>query len=143
MAAAPYATAVEYAERTAQHLSDTQHVQVTSLLAEASALMRANAGDLDGRIAAGLVERVVAEGVCVRIVHRYLANPTGVSSMTTGPFGQSWSNQQAARAGLYLTADDLAALVPAESGVGAVSVGTIRVGLPTRPADRDQMRWRT
>lgn len=140
--AAVYASAAEYAERTgAVALSEAQHVQVTALLAEASALMRAAAVDLDDRLAAGTLERIVVAGVCVRVVHRYLANPTGASQLTSGPFSSSWSAESAR--GLWLTTDDVAALVPA-APVGTVSgVGTIRVALPVRPGRGEPRRWWT
>lgn len=146
MPAEPFAGPAEYAERTGQALSDIQHVQVATLLAEASAIMRAQIGDLDERVAAGTVDRVIAAGVCVRMVQRHLANPHAASSRsaTTGPFSEaeSWSNQQASRTGLYLTDDDRAALGATTAVVGARGpAGSIRVGLPTAPRNPEAVTW--
>lgn len=147
MAATPFAEAAAYMIRTGQQLTANETVRVATWLADASAIMRAQVVDLDANIESGLVAPVVAEGVCVRMVERYLTNPTGASSKseTSGPFSESLSwTQQGGRMGLYLTAEELVALSPVDPTSGPGSVGTVRVGLPIRPRDRSGRRaWRT
>lgn len=128
----PFANSQEYAARTNQPLSEQQQLQVSALLGDASALMRKHAPGLDARVTAGAVERALVVGTCVRVVERYLANPSLAAQVTVGPFSRAWAAANAR--GLFLTADELADLGPTLSAGRAAGVGTIRLGLAVGPA---------
>lgn len=134
----PFADSDDYATRTGQVLSDGQIAQVTALLEESSELIREHAAGLDARMAAGSPAVTLVTGVCVRVVQRYLANPTQASQLVKGPFSVAYAAANAR--GLYLTEDDLSGLLPA--GKAAAGVGTIRVGLPVGTVgQRRRRRW--
>lgn len=136
---AAFANTEDYAARTGQTLTDAQITQVALLLEEASALMRGSSTDLDARMAAGQPAATLVTGICVRIVMRYLANPTQASQLTTGPFSRAYAAVNAR--GLYLTADDLADLAPPVQAGVARGVGTVRVGLPVGTVGQRRFRW--
>lgn len=138
MAPDPLATYQEYELRTARTLSAAERVQVTALLGDASALIRSASADLDARIAAGTLDAGLVTGIAVRVVQRFLSNPTGASQVTSGPFSRAYAASNTR--GLFLTDEDLAALTPPVVN-GARGVGTIRVGLPVGVAREPRPRW--
>lgn len=128
----PYATHEDYTQLTLEPLEATEEQdQVDALLAQASALMRIKVPGLDGRILAGTFDVVLAVGICVQVVQRYLDNPTRAAQSGTGPFTKSWASANAR--GLWLTDDELDTLAPPPP-VGRVrGVGTIRLNTPVTP----------
>lgn len=105
------------------------------LLVKAEALLRQQLPNLDSRIGSadpvyGL-DVVVVRQVIASIVKRYLANPSGASSHTTGPFSVSFVDRFEGKDGsaglkgtLFVTASDLSVLKPRQSGA---AIGSIRV----------------
>lgn len=136
----PFADSDDYATRTGQVLSDAQIAQVTALLEESSELIREHAAGLDARMAAGSPPATLVTGVCVRVVQRYLANPTQASQLVKGPFSVAYAAANAR--GLYLTEDDLVGLIPPLATGKVRGVGTFRVGLPVSPSRHGRYgRW--
>lgn len=121
----PFADVDDYQTRTGQALSTAEQEQVTTLLGEASALIRLYAPGIDDRITAGVPDATLVAGLCVRMVSRYLANPVQAAALTTGPFTTSWA--AANSRGLWLSADELAILNPPVLRTTPRGVGTIRV----------------
>lgn len=122
----PFATPDDYTARTGQTLDSSERVQVTTLLEEASELIREHSPGIDARITAENLAPTLATGICVRVVQRYMANPTQAAARTTGPFTVSWSG--ANTRGLWITEDELATLNgPATASTTARGVGSVRL----------------
>ncbi len=123
-------------------LSDAEAIdpKFPRLLSKAEALLRQQVPHLDTRLAKfaldvtdpyGLDPSVVGS-VIASIVKRFLINPSGASSQTTGPVSVSFVDRYAGKdgsasikGGLSVTASDLAQLKPA---VPAAAIGSIHVG---------------
>lgn len=126
----PYADNEDYAARTGQTLSAAQEAQIDLLLAEVSEMIRARAVDVDARLEADppTLALTVVQGVAIRAVQRYLANPTQAAQLVKGPFSAAYAAVNAR--GLWLTDDDLAELAPVPLAGITPGIGTIRLGRP-------------
>ncbi len=105
---AAFATVADYEARAAVTLAGVQLAQVTALLDDASALIRS-------RLPAGFEpDADMARAVTVGVVRRVMANPGGYRARTIGAYSETLGED----GGLYLTDDELAALLPAEQDPG-------------------------
>lgn len=125
----PYANHRDYELRTGQ--PSVHAPQVDVLLDEAAALVQASAPGLDERIDAGTIPMTLVTGICVRVVQRYLENPTRAIQLGTGPFIRGYSSNTAI--GLALTDDEVASLNPPTAGGKPRGVGSFRTSVPVLP----------
>lgn len=141
MAGASYATPDDYVLLLGlPELSEQATAQITANLAEISALMRQNAARLDERLDEGTLDLLIPRGIAVRAVYRYLDNPRGAVSLTSGPFSRTYSAAAVSDSGLWLTQKEIDEL-QAQAAAGTVtSVGTARLGLAVRPCPERRRR---
>lgn len=130
----PFATVQDVAARW-RALSDAEKTLTTTLLADASAVIRAKVPDVDTRIGNGKLDPALPRLVTVNMVLRVLRNPRAIRSETVGPYSATYD--PALTGGfMVLTADELALLAapvtvnPAATTATVPGVGSIAL----RPA---------
>lgn len=101
-------------------LDADERAQADRLLVMASGLARQAVPSVDARVAASAAFSAVVAAVVASAVVRVLVNPDGVTQRAEGPFSATYSSSSGR---LYLSADELALLRPAEALRGVYSVG--------------------
>lgn len=102
---------------------DTEDIsKVGALLRRASTMIRAQAYQVDVRIAEDLLDLQTVKDVCVDMVIRVLRNQEGVKQETVGPIATVYDPTVAAGR-LFLTPDELFLLQPPSAA--RATVGTI------------------
>lgn len=127
---APFAAAADLAARW-RPLSDAEQTVAETLLGDASEILRTHVPDLDARLASGELRRALVVQVVTAMVRRAMANPGGATSRTHSI--DDWTQTErydAAREGLYVGADELALLSPADESAGAFTIGAARRARP-------------
>jgi hypothetical protein len=134
----PFATVDDVATALMRPLTAAETARAASDVLVASALIRSRLPLIDQWIADGQLDPILARQVVVDMVVRVLRNPKGMKQVqqTAGPYSTSgtWDPDQVGGR-VYVTADDLALLEPAETPTPAPPAGTIlaRPGLAPPP----------
>lgn len=111
--------AIQDVEDIWQPVDAADQARIGRLLVKASDLLRLRAPHTDARLAAGTLPASVVASVVAGIVKRFLSNPSGASTVSTGPYHVGWVDRYegvdgtaSIRGGLSVTKSDLAALKP-------------------------------
>lgn len=120
----PFANAADLAAAW-RPLTPEEQTAADALLVYASQMLRSRVSDLDERIDAGKVDRVLVRLAAILVVKRVMMNPQAArqKSRTSGPFTESITVDSAVSSGaLYLSDRDVAVFLPAraEHKIGSV-----------------------
>lgn len=126
-------------------LAVQEEIYVDVLIDQASALLRNAAPSIDARIARyktnpqdlTAVSPMAVATVVAGAVKRYIRNPEGIASQSTGPYSVTYAlrSEKSARGVLQITVEDLQTLFPNRKRLRAGTIRT-RPGLAPRPVGR-------
>ena len=101
--------AVADVEAVWRPLTSDEALRAESLLRFASAVVRRHVPSVDDRITAATLDADLVSGVVATMVTRAMKNPDGLVARSVEDYTERYAD---ARAGLSLTADELALLAP-------------------------------
>lgn len=101
-------------------LTAAEEALVSTLIDDASRIVRQRIGTVDARIADGTLDPELVAAVVARMVKRVMEDPSGrLQSWTVDDYTERWNEIQA---GLWISDDDLGLLLPAGESNGAFTI---------------------